>query len=245
MLIYVYDGSFEGVLTSVFEAFCRKETPDAILPEEGLQQDMFAEYSYIETDPAKSDRVYTSIWKNISEDALKNVYHVFLSEEPDAATLIYRYLKLGWKLGNRVDSFLTNDTVSRVMGINQRVGFEVHRLMGFVRFRQVGDGIYYSSISPDHNIVELLAPHFAERLSDQKWIIHDVRRERAALYNLKEWIVTEFSTDEIPGATDEEKLYSKLWKRFFTTLEIPSRTNPRLQRQLLPHRYWEHLTEKW
>lgn len=245
MLIYVYDGSFEGILTSVFEAFSRKETPDAILPEDGLQQDLFASYSFIQTDPAKSDRVYTSIWKNISEDALKNIYHVFLSEDPDAATLVYRYLKLGWKMGSSVDMFLSDDTVFKIMDINRRVGFEVHRMTGFVRFRQVGEGIYYSSISPDNNIVELLAPHFAERLSDQKWIIHDVRREIAALYNLKEWIVSEFSADEIPDVTDEEKLYSKLWKRFFATLEIPSRSNPRLQRQLLPRRYWVHLTEKW
>jgi probable DNA metabolism protein len=245
MLIYVYDGSFEGILTSVFEAFRRKEAPDAILPEDGLQMDMLAAYSHIRTDPAKSDRVYTSIWRNISEDALKNVYHTFLSEEPDAASLIYRYLKLGWKMGSRVDMFLTNDTVSRIMDITRRVGFEVHRMEGFVRFRQVGDGIFYSQISPDYNIVELLAPHFAERLSDQKWIIHDVRRESAALYNLKEWIVSEFSAADVPDTTDEEKLYSKLWKRFFTTLEIPSRRNPRLQRQLLPRRYREHLTEMW
>ncbi|NLK88291.1 MAG: DNA metabolism protein [Clostridiaceae bacterium] len=245
MLIYVYDGSFEGILTSVFEAFSRREVPDAILPEDGLQQELFASYSHIQTDPAKSDRVYTSIWKNISDDALKNVYHTFLSEDPDAATLIYRYLKLGWKMGSKVDMFLSNDTVFRIMEINRRLGFEVHRLKGFVRFRQVGEGIYYSSISPDNNVVELLAPHFAERLSDQKWIIHDVRREIAALYNLKQWIVSEFSAGEIPDATDEEKLYSKLWKRFFTTLEIPSRSNPKLQRQLLPRRYWEHLTEKW
>jgi probable DNA metabolism protein len=245
MLIYVYDGSFEGVLTAVFEAFYRKEIPDSILMEEGLQQEILASYLYIQTDPAKSDRVYSSIWSKISEEALRNVYHVFLSEDPEAATLIYRYLKLGWKIGGKVDMFLSNDTVFKIMEINRRLGFEVHRLKGFVRFKQVVGGIYYSSISPDNNVVELLAPHFSERLSDQSWIIHDIKREIAALYNMKEWIVSEFSADDIPDITDEEKLYSKLWKRFFTTLEIPSRTNSKLQRQLLPRRYWEHLTEKW
>lgn len=245
MLVYVYDGSFEGLLTSVFEAFSRKEVPGAILPEMGLQQDLTAVYSFIATDQAKSDRVYSSILKNISEDALKNIYHTFLSEDPDAATLIYRYLKLGWKMGSSVDMHLSDDTVFRIMDINRRVEHEIHKLMGFVRFRQVEGGIYYSSISPDHNIVELLAPHFAERLSDQDWIIHDVRREIAALYNKKEWIVTEFSVGDIPRATEEEKRYSALWKEFFKTLEIKSRSNPKLQRQLMPRRYWEHLVEKW
>ncbi|HEX2946936.1 MAG TPA: TIGR03915 family putative DNA repair protein [Clostridia bacterium] len=245
MLVYVYDGSFEGILTSVFEAFSRKEAPDAIVSEQGLQQDLTASYVFVTADQEKSDRVYASIWKNISEDALKNVYHTFLSEDPEAGTLIYRYLKLGWKMGSSVDMHLSDDTVFKIMDINRRVGFEVHRLMGFVRFRQVEGELYYSSISPDHNVVELLAPHFAERLSDQNWIIHDVKREIAALYNTKEWIMTEFTADEIPRATEEEKRYSGLWREFFKTLEIKSRSNPKLQRQLMPRRYWEHLCEKW
>jgi probable DNA metabolism protein len=245
MLVYVYDGSFEGLLTSIFEAYYRKEQPDAVLPENNIQTDLLAAYAYIKTDPSKSDRVYASIWKNISEDALKNVYYTFLSEDPDAGTLIYRYLRLGWRMGSKVDDHLTDDTVFKVLDICRKVGHEVHIMTGFVRFRQVQGGLFYSSISPDNNIIELLAPHFAERLSDQKWIIHDVKRELAALYNMHEWIVTEFSADDIPAVTEDEKLYSKLWKRFFTTLEIPSRSNPKLQRQLLPRRYWDHLTEKW
>ena len=245
MLSYVYDGSFEGLLTAVFEAYYRKEEPDEVVPEQGLQQDLLAKYVHIETDPAKSDRVYASIRRNISQEALKNVYHAYLSEEPEAGTLIYHYLKLGWKMGNRVDLHLSNDTVFKIMDINRRLGFEVHRLMGFVRFRQVEGGIYYSAVSPDNNVVELLAPHFAERLSDQKWIIHDVKRELAALYNRKTWIMSEFSVADIPGVTEEETQYAKLWKDFFDTLAIPSRINPKLQRQLMPRRYWEHLTEKW
>lgn len=245
MLTYVYDGSFEGILTAVFEAYYRKEEPDAILAEHGLQQDLTSSYTFIVTDAVKSDRVYASIWRNISEEALKNVYHAFLSEEPEAGTIIYNYLKLGWRMGGRVDLHLSNNTVFKIMDISRRLEHEVHKYMGFVRFRQVEGGIFYSSIRPDNNVVELLAPHFAERLSDQKWIIHDVKREIAALYNMKDWIVSEFSAGDIPGSTEEEKLFAGLWKQFFNTLEIPSRTNPKLQRQLMPRRYWDHLTEKW
>ena len=245
MLTYVYDGSFEGLLTAIFEAFYRREQPEAIVDEEGLQQDLLMRYVHIGTDAAKSDRVYHSIWSNISEQALKNVYHVFLSEDPQAGTLIYRYLKLGWKMGARVDLHLSDDTVFKVMDINRRLEFEVHRLMGFIRFRQVEGGVYYSAVSPDSNVVELLAPHFAERLSDQQWIIHDVKRELAALYNRKAWIMSEFSAGDIPADTADETRYSGLWKQFFNTLAIPSRTNPKLQRQLMPRRYWDHLVEKW
>lgn len=245
MFAYVYDGSFEGLLTAIFEAYYRKEEPVSIVSEQGLQQDLLVQYVHINTDSGKSDRVYTSIWRNISNEALKNVYHTYLSENPDAGILVYRYLKLGWKMGSKVDLHLSDDTVFKIMDINRRLEFEVHRLMGFVRFRQVEGGIYYAALSPDNNVVELLAPHFAERLADQKWIIHDVKRELAALYNMKTWIMSEFSAADIPGDTEEETRYVKLWREFFNTLAIPSRNNPKLQRQLLPRRYWEHLTEKW
>jgi probable DNA metabolism protein len=245
MLTYVYDGSFEGILTAVFEAFSRKQVPDAILSEHGLQQDIASSYVYIDTDSVKSDRVYNSIRSNISEDALKNCYHAFLSEDPQAGTLIYRYLKLGWKMGSKVDLHLSDNRVFKIMDISRRLEHEAHKLMGFVRFRQVEGGVYYSPISPDYNVVELLAPHFAERLSDQPWIIHDVKREIAALYNTKAWIISEFSAEDIPGSTEDEKLYSGLWKQFFNTLSIPGRENPKLQRRLMPRRYWDHLTEKW
>lgn len=244
MTVYVYDGSFEGLLTAVFDAYAGKGEPVGIVPGKGLQQDFTADYIYVKTDKAKSDRIHTSILKKISQEALDNVYHAYLSEEPDAGILIYRYLKLGWKMGSRVDLHLSDDTVFRIMDINRRLELEVHRMLGFVRFRQVEGGIYYAPISPGNNLVELLAPHFANRFSDQNWIIHDVKREIAALYNKRMWIMTEFSAEDIPQNTNDEMQYSELWKVFFKTLAIQSRTNPKLQRQLLPRRYWRHLTEK-
>ncbi|MBL8968492.1 MAG: TIGR03915 family putative DNA repair protein [Spirochaetaceae bacterium] len=42
------------------------------------------------------------------------------------------------------------------------------------------------------------------------------------------------------GEADEA---AALWKRYFAATENPARRNPRLQRQLMPSRYWKHLTE--
>jgi probable DNA metabolism protein len=229
MLTYVYDGSFEGLLTSVFEAFYRKQDPGLVKSRENLQYSLVDEYVQIDTDPGKSDRVYRSILEKISYDALQHVYHVFLSDDEAAGTLIYNYLKLGWKLGSKVDFYLTDGRVLKVHEISQRLEFELHRMLGFIRFRQVEGGIYYAPCKPDNNLVELLAPHFAERLQDQSWIIHDVGRNIAALYNKKTFMISEFSVDDIPGATNEENEYQKLWKEFFNTLAIPSRSNPKLR----------------
>jgi probable DNA metabolism protein len=244
MLVYVYDGSFEGLLTCVYEAYYRRQDPVYVKSRENLQNSLTDDYAMIDTDPAKSDRVYISIREKISHEAMQHIYHVFLSEDQDLGTMIYNYLRFGWKVGKKVDLYLADDRVQKIHYISQRVGHEYHRMLGFVRFSQLEGGIYYAPIKPDNNMVELLAPHFTERLRDQSWIIHDVGRDIAALYNKKTFIISEFSVDDIPRSTEEENVYRMLWKEFFDTLAIPSRLNPKLQRQLMPRRYWDYLTEK-
>lgn len=245
MLAYVYDGTFEGLLTAVYEAYYRGEGPETLVDGREMQANFLDRYVSIDTDPAKADKVFRSIREKISGDALQRAYHVFLSEDSERGRIIYDYLRLGWKMGYRVDLHLSDDRVFRVHQISQRVEYERHKLLGFVRFRQVESGIFYAPIGPDHNIVELLAPHFAERLAGQNWIIHDVKREVAVLYNGREWVVSDFRYDELPAEAGEEETYQRLWKLFFNAIAIESRKNPRLQRQWMPRRYWKYLTEKW
>ncbi len=245
MLVYVYDGSFEGLLTAIHIAYYSGRFPDRMECSHNLQQNILDEYVHINTEPEKAEKVYKSIRNKISADSLRQVYNVFLSEEAEAGTLVYHYLRFGWKVGPKVDLYLTDDRVFKVLDISRRVEHERHKMLGFVRFKLLEGNIYYAPIKPDNNLVELLAPHFAERLSDQNWIIHDVRREVAALFNKKDWFVSEFTLSRLPAVTSEEADYQKLWKEFFNTIAIPSRKNPRLQRQLMPKRYWEYLTEKW
>jgi len=127
--------------------------------------------------------------------------------------------------------------------ISLKVAGERHRLMGLLRFQLLQKNIYYAAIEPDHNIVELLAPHFAARMSDQNWVIHDVRRDLAAIYNQEEWIATRFTLQQRLELAQEEDYYRELWKQYHQAISIKSRTNPRLQRQCMPQRYWKHLVE--
>ncbi len=245
MLIYVYDGSFEGLLTAIYEAYYSKRFPERMECSHNMQQNILDDYVPIPAEPEKADRVYRSIRERISGEALKHVYNVFLSEAEDAGTRIYEYLRLGWRIGYKVDLHLTDDRVFKVHEISRRVEYETHKMLGFVRFKLLEGDIYYAPVKPDNNLVALLAPHFAERLSDQNWIIHDVRRSIAAFFNKKDWLISEFAPGDLPDTAGAEMKYQKLWKEFFNTIAIPSRKNPRLQRQLMPRRYWEFLTEKW
>ncbi|MBO8137829.1 MAG: TIGR03915 family putative DNA repair protein [Desulfotomaculum sp.] len=244
MLYYIYDGSFQGLLTAVYEAYYRREEPFDITPENNFSGDLFARQVHIKTDGDKAGRVFRAVKEKISPRAIKQVYYVFLSEIMQRETLIYCYLKKGFKLGKDVDLYLTDKTVHEIQKVSQKVGREKHRMLGLIRFRKLVGDIYYAPIEPDYNIVTLVAPHFARRLSDQNWVIHDTRRGSAVLYNKKEWVLAQLDPGREFRLSEEEKDYQQMWRGYFNSASVPGRTNTRLQRQFMPVRYWKYLIEK-
>ena len=243
MVIFVHDGSFEGLLTAIYEAYYRGERPDAIVSRNCLQTGFLDSYLFIETEQEKAARVYDSVKRKISANALDNAYLVHLSGLEDSGTIVYRYLRLGWKMGPGVDSHLSDDRVMNAHKISSRVDREMNRMKGFVRFSLLEGGIYYAPIKPAYNITGLLAPHFAERLAGQNWAIHDTARDIAAVCCGGKWVLLDNLAEHLPGFAKEEAEYRLLWKEFFDSIAISSRTNLRLQKALIPRRYRRNLTE--
>ncbi|WHH61021.1 TIGR03915 family putative DNA repair protein [Petroclostridium sp. X23] len=243
MLNYIYDGTFEGLLTAIYEAYYRRQVPEKIVSQHGFQQELLYENIYIETDDEKADKVYLSIREKISPQALQHVFYVFLSECDEAGTWIYQYLRLGWKVGRKVDMYEADDRVLAIHRMSRKVSGEAHRLLGLIRFRHVQGDIYYAPIEPDYNIIALMAPHFVKRFGAQNWIIHDIKRKLAAMYDQKNWIITDFIDNADMNFEETEVFYQKLWKKYFESIAIKSRINPRLQRRCMPARYWRYLIE--
>ena len=129
---------------------------------------------------------------------------------------------------------------------------ERERLLQFVRFQKAADGTFYAPVSPACNALPLAIGHFRDRFADQKWLIYDLKRRYGYYYDLE--TVTEVSftdVDTLPGIrlddrlmAGDEKLFQRLWKGYFDAMTIRERVNPRLQRQMMPKRYWRFLTEK-
>ena len=242
--VYTYDGSFEGFLTCIYESYYRKDNPVEIISCFEYEPTLISNQVIIETDIIKADKVVNAIIEKISSDALQNIFDVFLSNVPGSDTTLYAYIKLGFKLGGKTDMHLHNDIVLNVHKIKRKVIIETHNMLGFIRFKQVASNLFYSSIEPDHNILSLISPHFAERLSAESWIIHDLSREIASLYKDGKWIITSLKKEAASLLLNDDGFYYEtLWQEFFRTIAIEERKNPRLQARLMPRRYWKHLTE--
>ncbi len=241
MVRYIYDGSFDGFLSVIYACYYHK-IPEAIENECSYNFNILYEDKVIETDMVKSTKVYKAILEKISEDTLIHVYQAFLSEVPGIELKLYKYIQMGFKIGNKVNDLLSDRTVNEVQKYSARVAFETHRFLGLVRFQEF-NGILYAAIEPTYNILQLIGDHFKARLTNEKWIIHDVRRKISIVYEDNEWIIRDFKFEKLESREEEELFYQNLWKVFHKTVAIKERSNERLQMQHMPKKYWKNLIE--
>lgn len=244
MIIYIYDGSFDGLLTSIYQAFYAKIKPDSIVREDEFIENFLCEKLYIKTDIEKSRRVYQAIEEKISHESLQRVFYTYLSELPDIGTLVLKYLQLAFKIGREVNSNLANEDVRNIDKIYRKVGRERHRITGILRFKKIKGDILYGQIEPDYNIIGLLAPHFEGRLKNENFIIHDKKRQIGVFYNKEEWVVKDIEEPDPFLVRETEEIYEDLWRTYFDSISIKTKTNPKLQKSNMPKRYWKYLTEK-
>ena len=150
---------------------------------------------------------------------------------------------LGFKVGARVSLFHGQQAVLDVQQAEKKVTFEVHRLCGLIRFSELAGGVLYAVIEPDHDITELLANHFVDRFKKEAFIIHDKKRNKALIAQGGHWYISLLYDEDLPGLSADEELYRSMWKKYFESIAIKERTNPRCQRNFMPVRYWKNLTE--
>jgi probable DNA metabolism protein len=241
LLRYIYDGSFDGFLSVIYDCYYNK-IPESIERESTYNFNMLFDDKVIETDAVKYDKVYKAILEKISEDTLIHVYQAFLSEVPGIELKLFKYIKLGFKLGSKVNDFITEVTVNEVQKYSRKVGFEAHRFLGLVRFQQFNN-ILYASIKPTYNILELIGNHFKLRLNNEKWVIHDVGRKIGMVYENNGWILRDLNFDKLVSNEKEEIFYQNLWKVFHKSVAIKERSNQILQMQHMPKKYWDNLIE--
>lgn len=248
----VYDGSFEGFLTVVFEVFEQKLIQPTITPKSRAVATFFSTTQFIDTDTKKSERVWKGLIKKRNSAITRTIYKAFLSEIIGVENLLLDYIKKVFSNNKSVFGNFTDPTVLQLSKIIKSIDREKHRMDAFIRFKLTKDNIYFAVIEPDFNVLPLLSKHFKNRYADQQWIIYDVKRKNGLYYDLNS--VSSITLDLNPEAiktsssnilfTEEELAYEELWKNYFKSTNIKSRKNMILHVKHVPKRYWKYLSEK-
>ena len=263
MTVYVFDGTMDGLLTAVFDAFAMKERPETVLTE-GDALPLFCERIYtVHADEEKARRVWAGLEKHLSREVMKLISVSWLSELPELNGHLFRYICKVFTAphtgaGNTpgIERNFADPDVLAVTNIARRVLHEQLRMKQFIRFQKAKDGTYLAVVSPDHNVLPLIIDHFQDRFNDQTWLIYDAKRHYGYHYDGHQVIRITFENEQaVPfnlsnGKLDEsvlssdDQLLQDLWRTYFKAICIRERLNPRKQLNDMPRRYWKYMTEK-
>ena len=248
----VYDGSFKGWLSAVFDIYEHRYQSVEIGKEENFQQNIFGNAHYVNTDENKAGRVWKGLQQKLSETVLQHLYHTWLSELEGIENTMLLFVQYAFSSTVSIENDYSNASVLTISQVAKKVHRERHRMEAFVRFQLTTDHLYYAIIEPDFNVLPLLTDHFEHRYADQRWMIYDSRRRYGIYYDLEKVDTVEVSFQENNSAgkdisvvyDEHELLYQHLWQRYFKSVNIASRKNTRLHIQHMPKRYWKYLPEK-
>ena len=239
-LIYCYDGSFEGFLCCVFESYAKHEVLTAIVSDEDFEPTLY-DTRYIQTDPERANRVYRKVF-SLSQDAGQILRRGFLTCLPQREILLYQMIRKLIKDGPRFLRSMTDPAVYPILKAIRAMNGEAHLLKGFVRFSDL-NGVLGSEIEPKNRVLPLLRSHFCSRYYNETFFIYDRTHREVLLYSAGKSAITPLEQFEIARPNAQEASYRLLWKRFYDTIAIKERENPRCRMTNMPKRYWNTMTE--
>ena len=267
MIVYIFDQTFDGMLSAVFDAYFRHQSPDMLLGK-GEQLPLFCEETHeVVSDEKKAQRVWAGLEKRLSKEALHIIMVSWMSEEKELNTPLFHYIYKVFQQPaskSNIERNFSDPDVLHVTNTARRVLHEQLRMKQFIRFQKAKDGTYLAVVSPDNDVLPLITDHFQDRFNDQPWLIYDAKRHYGYYYEASpnpskrrgDVIRITFEDESaVPfnlenGKLNEEvissddRLLQDLWRTYFKAICIKERMNPKKQLSDMPRRYWKYMTEK-
>lgn len=238
-MIYLYDGSFDGVMSGIFDAFSTKEEVALIRGGKAENLSLF-DTRWIITDVDKSLRVQRGLEKLEPGTSLR-MYRAWITEKSGVEDAMLRACRLGFSKKCNPFCLRQEAAVQLLNNLSLKVGREVERMLQFVRFVRVGENLYGADVRTDYPVLPMVGNHFHKRFARQNFFIRDQERLQAIVSTPEHWQVVTLPEAGPPLPRDGE--VEQLWRTFFDTVAIPGRLNHRLQQQFVPLKYRTYLTE--
>lgn len=242
-IVFVINGSFEGLLSALFFGFSQRIEPADVV-DETFQIDLFHQPLQIPVREERVRRVARGLVNKGGYECYQQIYLAFLCEHEQRYLSIYQYASMVLREGKTARYAISTDAGSRVMHLSRFVKNEAHLLTEFARFSVLEDGLMFAKIAPKSDCMEIVLEHFAKRFSGQGFILCDTVHYKAGIFqppNQKMILPVERIPNPEPG--EEERKYRALWKQFFHSVAISHRYNPKCQNGHMPKRYRLYMTE--
>ncbi len=250
-MIFFYDGTFEGLLSAVFDAYTEKVFPDLLLRLGEIPPLGAGEGRRVETVRYKADRVLRALERKLPAYAFSGLLYAALADDAGHGTVLFRFIRKIFDGPEGKEGDLADPDVLAVEQLARKVGREKQHLMGFARFEKTAEGVYFALLEPRFDVLPLLRFHFTDRFGDQKWILYDARRGYGIFFDLEECREISLEAGRLKAGkldpallAEGEDLIRRLWQGYHAASAVRERLNPVLQRRLMPARFWKYLPEK-
>lgn len=240
---YVYDGSFFGFLSVVFDAYHDGlGQVESIHPDTGILA--FGEERRIVMDMTKAQRILDALQEQCGGRTCHFLYYAFMAEKMGREATLLAYIRQAFLQKNDFLRHLNEHIPWKVRQWAMQTGNERHKLLGLLRFRELSDGMLYGLVAPTCCVVPLMAPHFVKRLAGEHWIIHDTKRNFGVYFDGQDLALVEIpQTATTIEVSQTEEVFAAFWQHYYRTIAIKERTNHALRRSYMPKKYWKYLIE--
>ena len=183
--------------------------------------------------------------------------------DPQRWNLLYRLL-FRLQTTRELLKILVDADVARLRNLEHQVRRDLHKMHAFVRFRRIEDDRmddanpflphpdlpvaeratthehFIAWYQPDHRILHLAAPFFAERFAIMRWSI--LTPDESVTWDPNTQQLHFFEGLPRESAPPDDELET-LWRSYYSSIFNPARVNPAVMRSEMPVRYWKNLPE--
>jgi len=194
----------------------------------------------------------------LSANAFAAFVYAWMSELPIKDEML-AYGRMVINTAGKASGDRGDENARIVMAAAYKVEHEIHRLLGLLRFNPDNKGVYIALCEPDHFVLPAFGEHFTSRFGQNTaWAIIDEKRglvlsrelacsanARAEILSKNDYILLNCSDEQEtgPGLNKAGGYWEDLWLHYHKTINNKDRSNPNLQRQFMPKRYWKYLPE--
>ncbi|MFV0562139.1 TIGR03915 family putative DNA repair protein [Malaciobacter mytili] len=240
-MILVYDKSFEGFLTLVYDVYYEKINVNTILKQLPSQL-LLEEYKQIITNEEKALKVLNALKTRFPKNSFQIILNIFMCDTIEFELNLLYFIILGFKDIKELSN-INNSFVFYIQNLEKELFRVNHKMTGFLRFEELEDKTLYAKLENKFNLVYFLGKHFSKRLNNQNFIIHDINRKIAFIRKENQNFMENIVSFEEPILSKEEERFKKLWNSFFSAVSIESRKNEKCQKNLVPLLYRTYMTE--
>lgn len=183
--ILIYDGSFAGFLTAVYQVFDQNLKDVCVVKPKHYAPEMFAEGKIVNTSNLKAKKVWHSLQLKVSKQAANELYKVFLSEIKGTEDAILRYIVHAYSAETFSHTDHSKVNVLRIHQVSKMVDRELQRIKDAIILDESRGDIGVGVVNSNFDVLPLLGKYFSRIYKDKKWLVYDKKRNYGLYYDLQ------------------------------------------------------------